>query len=108
MEDKRDDERREVAAADDTGMFAGEQLITQAETILPVEKLHDALPDEHPAHTTIDDLHAAVSAPNPDAQAIGQHVGALRGIPQLEAMVANWWDSPSTQRFISNLGQIGL
>jgi len=93
---------------DDTGMVQGEKLITEAETMLPIEELHDALPDEHPGHAAIDDLHAAVSAQNPDAQAIHHHVGALRGIPQLEAVVANWWDSPSTQRFIANLGQIGL
>jgi hypothetical protein len=93
---------------DDTGMVAGEKLITEAETLLPVEKLHEALPEEHPAHAAIDELHAAVRSPKPDAQAIGKHVGALRMFPELEATVANWWDSPTTQRFVANISQIGL
>lgn len=93
---------------DDTGMVEGEKLITEAETLLPIAKLHDALPDEHSAHATIDQLHAEVRSPKPDARAIHKHVGALRAFPELEAAVANWWDSPATQRFISNISQIGL
>ena len=93
---------------DDTGMAAGEKLITQAETMLPLEDLHAALPVEHPAHATIDDLHAELQAPKPNARAIETHVGALRALPELEAAVANWWDDPKVQRFIANLGQIGL
>ena len=93
---------------DDTGMVQGEKLITEAETLLPVEKLHEALPEEHPAHATIDDLHAELRASNPDPPPNGKHVGALRTLPELEATVANWWDSPTTQRFIANLNQIGL
>jgi len=107
MNDRRDDERREVSAADDTGMFANQELIAAAET-LPVEDLHGALPDEHPAHAAIDDLHAAVREPKPDARAIERHVGSLRRVPELEATLANWWDAPATQRFISYIGQIGL
>ncbi len=93
---------------DDTGMVEGEKLITEAETLLPVEKLHDALPEEHPAHATIEELHAEVRASKPDARTIHRHVGTLRTLPELEATVANWWDSPTTQRFIANLSQIGL
>jgi hypothetical protein len=93
---------------DDTGMVQGEKLITHAETMLPVENLHDALPEDHPAHATIDALHEQVRAGKPDAEAIHRHVGVLRAVPELEARIANWWDSPSTQRFIANLGQIGL
>ena len=93
---------------DDTGMVAGERLITEAETMLPIEELHAALPDEHPAHATIDELHAEIQAPKPNPDAIAQRVGSLRALPELEATVANWWDHPVTQRFISYLGQIGL
>lgn len=93
---------------DDTGMVEGEKLITEAETMLPLDQLHEALPDEHPAHATIDDLHAEVNAGQPNAKTIHKHVGALRAVPQLEAIVANWWDAPATQRFIANLSQIGL
>ncbi len=103
--------REGVEDADATGMIAGEELITQAETMLPLlphEEMHAALPDEHPAHATIDRLHAEVQKPQPDRAAIEAHVHQLRGLPELEATVANWWDSPSTQRVIWNLSQIGL
>lgn len=107
MSDKQENWRREVTAADDTGMFANEEAIAEAET-LPVGNFHAALPESHPAHATIDELHAEVTAGKPNAQTIHKHVGTLRRVPQLEAMVANWWDAPATQRFIASIGQIGL
>jgi len=99
-----------VTDADATGLIANEELITEAETrpVLPHEDLHASLPAGHRAHGTIDKLHAELKAPKPNRGAIEAHVSNLRGLPELEAAVANWWDSPSTQRFISNLGQIGL
>jgi hypothetical protein len=108
MSDRQENWRREVSAADDTGMFENEEAMAQAETLLPVEDFHAALPERHPAHATVDQLHAEVTADKPDAKTIQKHVGALRAVPQLEAIVANWWDSPATQRFIANIGQIGL
>ena len=115
MNDGRDDLRKEIEDADDTGLFAGEELITQAETLLPLmrpsiprEDLHAALPEEHSGHPAIDELHGEVEAERPNRRAIEQHVGRLRAIPELEALVANWWDDPNTQRFVGDLGQIGL
>jgi hypothetical protein len=115
--DEKDDRRKEIEASDATGLVAGEELITQAETLLPLlregaalphEDLHAALPPEHEAHATIDALHSEVEGASPDPGAIERHVGVLRGLPELEAIVMNWWDSPNTQRYIANLGQIGL
>lgn len=115
--DNRDDLRKEVEDADDTGMVANEALIAQAETLgpllgaeaaLPHARLHEALPQGHDAHDTIDRLHAEMQSPSPNARTIERHVGALRAVPELEAIVANWWDDPSTQRFVGTLGQIGL
>lgn len=103
--DKNEDLRTEIDDADDTGMVAGEQLVTAA---LLREQLHTALPDEHAAHSTIDDLHSEISADAPDRRSIEHHVGILRAFPELEAIVANWWDDPRTQRFIATLGQIGV
>jgi hypothetical protein len=115
IEQRLGDVREGVMDADATGLIAGEELITQAETLLPLqrptlphESLHAALPDEHAAHATIDRLHAEIESPQPSRRAIEEHVGRLRGLPELEAMVANWWDSPSTQRFVYSLSQIGL
>jgi hypothetical protein len=118
MENKRDpdDVRDAVTSADATGLIAGEELITEAETLLPIserpalprEALHAALPHEHAAHTTIDRLHGEIESRSPNRHSIERHVGALRALPELEASIANWWEDPRTQRFIANLSQIGL
>jgi hypothetical protein len=114
MNDEREDLRKEVDAADDTGLVAGEELITQAETMLPLlqslprEKLHAALPADHAAHAKIDELHTHLQSDTPDRGTVERHVNALRAIPELEAIVVNWWDSPKVQRFIAMLSQVGL
>ena len=107
--------REGVTDADATGLIAGEQLITEAETLLPLERpalphedLHAALPTQHGAHATIDRLRDEIAAPQPSRAAIEEHVGTLRALPELEARVATWWESPGTQRFLWNLSQTGL
>jgi hypothetical protein len=109
-EDRRENLREEVTAADDTGMIASEELITEADMlpVTPHEHFHAALPSEHPAHATIDALHAEMSSPSPDRRKIEAHVGELRGIPELEAIVTSWWEKPAVQRVIDDLGRIGL
>lgn len=113
--DEKQELREGINDADGTGLVAGEELITQAETLLPLlrqeaalprDRLHAALPREHAAHATIDELHAEVEATSPRRHVIERHVGALRALSELEAIVANWWDDPKTQRFIGILGQI--
>jgi len=32
----------------------------------------------------------------------------LRLLPELEAIIVNWWDDPRVQRFFADLGQIGV
>lgn len=111
--DERGELREAINDADDTGLVAGEALITQAETMLPLlrpsvprDDLHAALPDSHQAHPTIDRLHAEVEGDSPNRRAIEEHVGTLRALPELEAILVNWWEDPRTQRFIAALGQI--
>jgi hypothetical protein len=116
MEKKPRDIREGVEDADATGMIAGEELITNAETMLPLlrpqrlphEDLHAALPPEHPAHATIDDLREEVHASQPNRETIERHVGILRALPELEARILNWWDDPRTQRYVATIDQIGL
>ncbi|MGA8534177.1 MAG: hypothetical protein WB615_08740 [Candidatus Tumulicola sp.] len=116
LEERIDDVREGVTDADATGMIAGEELITQAETLLPLQQhlsapyddLHAALPEGHAGHANIDRLRSEMEAPSPNRAAIERHVHSLRSLPELEAIVANWWDHPNTQRFIWNLNQIGL
>jgi len=115
-EKRREDVREGVDDADDTGLVAGEELITQAETLLPLmrpdelprENLHAALPDDHAAHEAIDHLHREIEKDVPDRGAVERHVEHLRGLPELEAIIVNWWESPQTQRFFAALGQIGV
>jgi hypothetical protein len=115
--DEKSDLQKEIGAADATGLVAGEELITQAETMLPILRLerglpradlHAALPQDHAAHVAIDNLHAEVSKPAPNRQAVEEHVHRLRLLPELEAIVVNWWDDPKVQRFFGDLGQIGV
>lgn len=115
IEKRIGDVREGVLSADATGLIGGEELITEAETLLPLErpvlprdKLHAALPSEHGGHATIDALHGELTAASPNRGSIEHHVRTLRGLPELEAIVANWWDDPKTQRFFEILGQIGV
>jgi hypothetical protein len=109
-EDRREALRKEVTDADDTGMIAGEEFVAQVETrpVVPHEDLHAALPSGHPEHATIDKLHAEMGSQSPNRQAIEEHVGRLRGIPELEAAIISWWERPAVQRFVDDLGRIGL
>jgi hypothetical protein len=115
--DRFEDMRPGVEDADATGMVAGEELITQAETLLPTlpappevprEQLHAALSPDHDAHAAIDGLHDELQQPQPNRAAIEAHVERLRGLPEVEATIANWWDSPAMQRFMWHVSQIGL
>ncbi len=109
-ENRQENLREGVTDADDTGMIANEEFITAAETqpVVPHEDLHAALPSGHPGHATIDKLHAEMRSQSPNRQAIEAHVTHLRGIPELETAIVAWWERPTVQRFVSDLGQIGL
>jgi hypothetical protein len=109
--------REGIEDADATGLVAGEELITNAETMLPLarqraalprEHLHAALPHGHSAHGTIDALHAEMESASPNRDAVERHVAHLRGLPEVEAIIVNWWENPHTQRFFEILGQIGV
>lgn len=99
------DRRDAIEAADATGMVAGEQLISES---FPAAALRASLPQSHPAHETIDALQSELDKPAPNRASIEQHVGALRSVRELEATVANWFDSPAIQTLIADLTQIGL
>jgi hypothetical protein len=115
--DKNRNLREGIEDADATGLVAGEELITQAETQLPLlrlreslphQDLHAALPEAHAGHAKVDALHAEINKPAPDRGSVEQHVAHLRLLPELEAIIVNWWDDPRVQRFFADLGQIGV
>jgi hypothetical protein len=74
----------------------------------PREALHAGLEAGHPERATVDRLHAELGAQAPNRHAIEEHVGRLRSLPEIAAIVATWWEDPATQRFISNLSATGL
>lgn len=82
----------------------------QPETIPhpPYEDLRAAAGDDPHAAGSVDALHAALHADPPDPAAVEQHANALRGIPVLEARIANWWDDPNTQRWVKAISDAGL
>src|ERR1700677_2133834 len=73
--------REGIEDADATGLVAGEELITQAETELPLlrlreslphQDLHAALPEAHVGHARVDALHAEIHKPAPDRSSVEQ------------------------------------
>jgi hypothetical protein len=74
----------------------------------PYEELRSALGDHAEGHAAIDDLHAALSAPEPQPANGSASVARLRSIPVLEARIANWWDAPRTQNWLMILSDAGL
>jgi hypothetical protein len=74
----------------------------------PYDELRAALGDAHEAAPSIDALREELTAASPDAAALAAHAARLRGIPVIEARIANWWDDPDTQRWVKALTDAGL
>ncbi|HEX3548953.1 MAG TPA: hypothetical protein VHT53_01170 [Candidatus Elarobacter sp.] len=74
----------------------------------PYDELRAALGDDAQGATSVDALQAELHADEPNAAAVAQHAGVLRGIPVLEARIANWWDDPNTQRWVKAISDAGL
>lgn len=74
----------------------------------PGDALRAAIPDSHEAHKSIDGIEAELQQPAPRRAALEEHVDVLRSVRDLEAIVLNWWDRPSTQQFVAYLSNIGL
>jgi hypothetical protein len=65
----------------------------------PYDELRTALGDDD-AQGAVDALQAEMESPVPDAKAVERHASLLRAFPELEARIANWWDSPGTQSWL--------
>ena len=72
------------------------------------DELRSALGDHPEGHAAVDALHAELHADEPDRGAVAAHASRLRGIPVLEARIANWWDDPNTQRWVKAITDAGL
>ena len=74
----------------------------------PTDQLRAAVPSDHEARSTIDDLHNELSTERPASSAIKAHVETLRKHAPLTTLVANWFEDPRTQAFIEELTAAGL
>ena len=74
----------------------------------PYDELRSALGDSHEAATSVDALDAQLHSDAPDVHAVRDHATRLRGIPVVEARIANWWDDPETQRWVKALTDAGV
>jgi hypothetical protein len=74
----------------------------------PYDDLQAAIGADPAAKGELDALQAHLNDPAPDPERIRAHVDTLRGIHDAEARIANWWDSPDTQRWIMTITNAGL
>ena len=74
----------------------------------PYDELRAAAGDHPQAGESVDALQAELHADEPDPAAVRHHTGILRGVPVLEARIANWWDDPNTQRWVKAITDAGL
>jgi hypothetical protein len=74
---------------------------------LPYDELHAAISDPA-ARTELEALRAHLNDPKPDPERVRGHVDALRGVRDVEARIANWFDDPETQRWIMTITDAGL
>lgn len=74
----------------------------------PYDELRTALAGTPHDAAPVDALHAELHADRPDPAAVREHASRLRGIPVIEARIANWWDDPNTQRWVKAITDAGL
>lgn len=74
----------------------------------PYDELRSALGNDTAGTQQVEALRTELHAEQPDPAAVRRHASVLRGIPVLEARVANWWDDPTTQTWIKAITDAGL
>ena len=74
----------------------------------PYDEIRAAAAGDEQAEQSVDALHAELHAEEPDPVTVERHATVLRGIPVLEARIANWWDDPNTQRWVKAITDAGL
>jgi hypothetical protein len=74
----------------------------------PYEELRRAAGDDPIARRHLEELHGELSAERPDPKAVEAHASRLRGIGDLEARIATWWESPETQRWVKAIADANL
>lgn len=75
---------------------------------LPYDELDAAIGTDQAARTELDALRAHLDDPEPAPAQVRRHVDALRGVRDIEARIANWFDDPETQRWFMTISDAGL
>jgi hypothetical protein len=74
----------------------------------PYDELRGELGGDPAAARALDELQEHLRGPAPDPATVQRHVDVLRGVRDIEARIANWWDDPVTQRWVKALTDAGL
>ena len=74
----------------------------------PYDELRSGLGNDPAAARALEDLHEHLHSAAPEPTTVRKHVDVLRGVRDVEARIANWWDDPATQRWIKAIGDTGL
>ncbi len=72
----------------------------------PYDDLHADLAGDEAGRETLDRLRHAIASEAVRRADVESHVGLLQAIPVVRARVANWFDSPGTQRWLDGLSEI--
>jgi len=75
---------------------------------LPYDQLRSHVGDDPDARQALDALHATLTDPQAERSNVEQHVGLLRTIPPIAAIIENWYDSPATQSWLKTLSDLGF
>jgi hypothetical protein len=75
---------------------------------LPYDELRAGAGDNKQAQQSVDALRSALNEHEAERSHVEQHVGVLRAVPALTALVENWYEQPSTQNWLKTLSDIGL
>jgi hypothetical protein len=75
---------------------------------LPYDELQANIGDDAAARAELDALREHLDHPAPDPARLQGHVDRLKGVRDVEARIANWWDDPNTQVWVKGLTDAGL
>ncbi len=75
---------------------------------LPYDELQAAIGADPAGQRELEGLRTHLDGPAPDPARVRGHVDALRGIRDVEARIANWWDDPKTQSWVMFFTDAGI
>jgi hypothetical protein len=74
----------------------------------PYDEMHAHVQHDPQASQSLDALRSATTQPEAERSHVEQHLGILRRIPALTAILENWYEQPATQQWLKTISDIGL